>query len=179
MKFDNDIKGLLKGVLTGCGILCLVEVVIGIVFCAAGLFNMKMAPGPLIGVILGSVGGTAVAMLVFLWMTVSLQKSLDKAALGGAAVKKGVQTGYTQRLLVQGIWVVAAIMIPFINTVCGLIPLLFPKLSIYLLQITGKLNLTQKSQASPASQPAASPQQAEETVLKAAEEETGDKGGET
>jgi hypothetical protein len=40
-------------------------------------------------------------------------------------------------------WVAVAVFVPYINTVCGLIPLLFPKLAIYGLQITGKLNLTQ------------------------------------
>jgi len=144
MKFDADIKGLLKGVFTGCGILCAVEVAIGIVIYAVGLFGLKGTSSNIVGVVLGAAGGTAVACLVFLWMAASLQKSLNQAALGGAAVRKGVQTGYTRRLLAQGLWVIAAIFLPFINTICGLIPLLFPKLAIYILQITGKLNLTQK-----------------------------------
>ena len=76
-------------------------------------------------------------------MAVSLQKSLDEAASGGKAVKKGVQAGYNKRLLAQAAWVAVAVFVPYINTVCGLIPLLFPKLAIYGLQITGKLNLMQ------------------------------------
>ena len=152
MKLDSDIKGLVKGVFTGCGILCAIEIAVGIVMCAAGFFHEGSTPASIAGVIVGSLGGTAVAMLVFLWMAVSLQKSLDKAALGSAAVKRGVQAGYTQRLLAQGAWVVAAALVPFINTICGLVPLLFPKLAIYMLQVTGKLSLTQKSQTGQAAE---------------------------
>lgn len=161
MKLDSDIKGLLKGVFTGCVILCAAEAVLGIAACAAGLFGLQADAVSVSGVVLGSAGGTAVAMLVFWWMCVSLQKSLDRAALGGMDVKRGVQAGYTKRLLVQGIWVVIAALVPFINTVCGLIPLLFPKFAIYLLQITGKLALTQKTRISPAPETA---QEAEGTL---------------
>lgn len=145
MKLDSDIGGLLKGVLTGCVILCLLETIAGIVVYAAGVLGLEASPKNFIGVVLGSFGGTVVAMLVFLWMAVSLQKALNAAAADGKAVRKGVQTGYASRLLAQGVWVAAAIFIPYINTICGLIPLLFPKMAIYVLQITGKLNLTQKT----------------------------------
>lgn len=143
VRFDSDIKGLLKGVGIGCSILCAVEMAAGIVIYAAGFFHLKADPASIIGVILGSVLGTAVAVAVFWWMAASLQRSLDEAASGGKAVKKGVQAGYNKRLLAQAAWVAVAVFVPYINTVCGLIPLLFPKLAIYGLQITGKLNLTQ------------------------------------
>ena len=165
VRFDSDIKGLLKGVGIGCSILCAVEMAAGIVIYAAGFFHLKADPVSIIGVILGSVLGTAVAVAVFWWMAASLQRSLDESAWmaksvsrrtsasmamlwtwtasGGKAVKKGVQAGYNKRLLAQAAWVAVAVFVPYINTVCGLIPLLFPKLAIYGLQITGKLNLTQ------------------------------------
>lgn len=142
MKFDSDIKGLVKGVFIGCSILCAAETVIGIVIAAAGFFDFTADPKTIAGIVLGSAGGTAVAMGVFVWMAASLQKSLNEAALGGAHVKRGVQAGYTRRLLAQGVWIVIAVFAPFINTIFGLIPLLFPKLAIYGLQLTGKLNLT-------------------------------------
>lgn len=142
MKFDSDIGQLLKGVLRTSVILCLIECAAGIALHLAGLSGTKADALSIAGVVLGSAGGTAVAVLVFRWMCASLQKSLDDAARGGAAVKKGVQTGYAKRLLVQGVWAVAAIFAPFINTICGLIPLLFPKMSIYILQKTGKLGMT-------------------------------------
>lgn len=145
MKLDSDIRDLLKGVLRTSILFCAIECVLAAALYAAGAVGSGADEKSIAGVVIGAAGGTAVAVLVFWWMCVSLQKSLDKAAQGGAAVKKGVQTGYAQRMLVQGLWVVAAALAPFINTICGLVPLLFPKMAIYVLQKTGKLKLTQKT----------------------------------
>lgn len=154
MKLDSDIKQLVRGVSVGCAILCSAEVVIGIVLLAAGVFGLELSAMSVAGILLGAVGGSLVATLVFLWMAASLQKSLDDAAKSGKSVRRGVQAGYTQRLLAQGAWVVVAILVPFINTIAALIPLLFPKLAIYGLQTSGKLNLTQGTGTVPAAQPA-------------------------
>lgn len=144
MKFDSDVQGLLKGVVKTSLLLFAVEAAIGIVLCAAGLFHLEMTPLSVLGIVLGAAGGTAIAVFCFWWMCASLQKSLDAAAAGKAEVKRGVQAGYFKRLMVQGIWVAIAAFVPVINTISGLVPLLFPKMAIYLLQITGKLNLTQQ-----------------------------------
>ena len=55
VRFDSDIKGLLKGVEIGCSILCAVEMMAGIVIYAAGFFHLKADPVSIIGVILGAV----------------------------------------------------------------------------------------------------------------------------
>ena len=137
MHLDDDIKGLVKGVYVGCGILCVIEIVVGFLISLTGLYSFDAT------IIIGAVGGTLIGMICFIWMAVSLQRSLDAAQNGGAEVRRGVQKGYTQRMGLQGLWIVAAVFVPFINVISALVPLLFPKLAIFLLQITGKLNLTQ------------------------------------
>lgn len=163
MKLDSDIKGLVRGVSVGCAILCSAEVVIGIVLLSTGGFGLELSAMSVVGILLGAVGGSLVAALVFHWMAVSLQKSLDDAVKTGKTVQRGVQVGYTQRLFAQGAWVVVAILVPFINTIAALIPLLFPRLAIYGLQAMGKLNSTQVAAAAPASQAASAAAQQADT----------------
>ncbi|WP_051226373.1 ATP synthase subunit I [Butyrivibrio sp. MC2013] len=141
LHLDNDLKTFIKEVYIGSGILCVVEILALAAVSMTRIFKFDLT------VVLGAVGGTLVAMLVFAWMAMSLQKSLDMAASGETQVRKGVQLGYGKRLLAQGVWIVFAIYAPFINTISALIPLLFPKAAIYLLQITGKLSLTRQSGA--------------------------------
>ena len=139
MKFDKDIAVFAKDVSRVSVILCIVEIAVSVVLSVTGLFPFR------IGYILGSAGGTAVAILCFYWMAAQLQKALDQAQVVGTQVNRGVQAGYNKRLLLQGVWILLAIFVPFINVICGVIPLLFPKLSILILQKTGKLNLTQSA----------------------------------
>jgi hypothetical protein len=141
MHLDSDLKGFIKGVTIGCSLLCAAQIAISAGLSASGLIKFHFD----YTIITGTVGGTLVALGVFVWMMFSLQRALSAAENGGAEVRRGVQLGYGKRLLAQGVWIVAAIFLSQINTVCALIPLLFPKLAIYLLQITGKLNLTQPS----------------------------------
>ena len=138
MHLDDDIKGFVKGVYAGCGILCVIEIVVGYLISLFGLYSFDVK------IVIGAVGGTLVGMICFIWMAVSLQKSLNDAQNGGAEVRRSVQKSYTKRMGLQGLWIVASIFIPFINVVSALIPLLFPRMAIFMLQITGKLNLTQK-----------------------------------
>lgn len=137
MHLDDDIKGLVKGVFTCCAVLCVIEIVAGFLISLTGLYSFDVT------IVIGAVGGTLIGMICFIWMAQSLQKSLDAAQNGGAEVRRGVQKGYAQRMGLQGLWIVASVFAPFINVISALVPLLFPKLAIYVLQITGKLNLTQ------------------------------------
>ena len=89
MHLDDDIKGFVKGVFAGCGILCVIEIVVGFLISLTGLYSFDVT------IIIGAVGGTLVGMICFIWMAVSLQRSLDAAQNGGAEVRRGVQKGYT------------------------------------------------------------------------------------
>ena len=124
MHLDDDIKGLVKGVFACCGILCVIEIVVGFLISFTGLYAFDVT------IVIGAVGGTLIGMICFIWMAVSLQRSLNAAQNGGAEVRRGVQKGYTQRMGLQGLWIVASVFVPFINVISALIPLLFPLLSV-------------------------------------------------
>ena len=76
-------------------------------------------------VILGSIGGGAVAVLNFLWMGLMVQKAAARAD-DQDAVKTLVKGCYTQRMLFQMLWVIIAIIAPCFHYAAGIIPLLFP-----------------------------------------------------
>lgn len=88
-------------------------------------------------VILGGIGGGAVAVLNFLWMGLMVQKAAARAD-DQDAVKTLVKGSYTQRMLFQMVWVVIAIAAPCFHYVAGIIPLLFPGTGIKLTGILKK-----------------------------------------
>ena len=88
-------------------------------------------------VILGGLGGGAVAVLNFLWMGLMVQKAAARAD-DQDAVKTLVKGSYTQRMLFQMVWVVIAIAAPCFHYVAGIIPLLFPGTGIKLTGILKK-----------------------------------------
>ena len=82
-------------------------------------------------VILGGLGGGAVAVLNFLWMGLIVQKAAAKAG-DQDAVKTLVKGSYSQRMLFQMLWVIIAIAAPCFHYAAGIIPLLFPGTGIKL-----------------------------------------------
>ncbi len=146
MQLDKDVRDLAKGVTRGSSILCVIEILLIVLLSVAGLVTFRLT------MVLAAIGGTAVVVGCFWWMAVSLQKSLDEALSGGRAVKSGVMAGYGKRLGVQGLWVIVTVVVPYMLTgqmqtsviVCGLVPLLFARLSIYGIQITGKRRARRK-----------------------------------
>ncbi len=87
--------------------------------------------------ITGAVGGTLIAILNFTLMCLMIQNATgiqDQKLL-----KLKVQGSYNLRLLVQGVWIVAAFLSPWINVIAAAIPLLFPTFVIWYLQMSGKL----------------------------------------
>lgn len=88
-------------------------------------------------VIIGAVCGSAVGVLNFAIMCLTVQKAVgieDKKQM-----KAFIQGSYNGRLLLQAGWVVACYFIPFVHLIAGALPLLFPSVVIYFLQSRGKL----------------------------------------
>ena len=115
----------------GCGICAGVEIVGFIVLHLFGIVRFSYQ------IILGAAGGTLVAVLNFALMCLMVQNAAgiqDQKLL-----KAKVQGSYNLRILFQAAWVAAAFFIPFIHVIAAAIPLLFPTIVIYYLQITGRL----------------------------------------
>ena len=87
-------------------------------------------------VILGGLGGGAVAVLNFFLMGITVQKVVDTADEDLA--KSRMKASYTNRMLLQMAWVVAAIIAPCFHFVAGILPLLFPSIGIKVTGLAGK-----------------------------------------
>lgn len=84
--------------------------------------------------IFGTLLGCAVAILNFVLMGIILEKCVAKPK--GASGLMGV--GYVGRLLIIALAVIWAIKVDYLNYVCVIIPLIFPQISIFILNFIRK-----------------------------------------
>ena len=84
-------------------------------------------------VFLGGIGGGAVAVLNFFLMGLAVQKAASACDEGTARMK--LKASYSQRFLMQILWVILAIVAPCFHFVAGIAPLLFPGTGIKLMGI--------------------------------------------
>ena len=130
MKLQPESKKELKRILCGAAI-C--TAVMWVVFAALGLvgwvrFDLKL--------VLSSLVGDAVAVGNFAGICLMVQKVIDEQ--DEKRRKAQLQASYNIRMLIQAVWVIAAIAAPCFQPFAGILPLLFPRITIYYLQITGK-----------------------------------------
>ena len=83
-----------------------------------------------IKVIVGGLGGYLIAVGNFFWMAVSVQKVASIEDEDRARKTMGVS--YRYRTMIQFIWVILSIVVPFINPVAGIAPLFVPSIVIKL-----------------------------------------------
>lgn len=84
-------------------------------------------------VFLGGIGGGAVAVLNFFLMGLAVQKAASASDEGTARMK--LKASYSQRFLMQILWVILAIVVPCFHFVAGIAPLLFPGTGIKIMGI--------------------------------------------
>ena len=90
-------------------------------------------------VVLGVLGGVAIAVLNFTLLCLAIQKAADMVD-NKKAMKARMQLSYNIRLVMQAGWVVVAFLLrPTLNPIAAAIPLLFPTVIIFFLQKKGKL----------------------------------------
>jgi len=89
-------------------------------------------------ILLGGVGGGAVAVFNFFLMGLTVQKVA--ADTNPERARNRMKLSYTYRYLMQIAWIVIAIMVPCFNYISGIVPLLFPSLGIKLASIIFKKN---------------------------------------
>lgn len=88
-------------------------------------------------ILLGAVGGSAVAIANFTLLCLTVQKAANME--DQKLMKRRFQLSYNLRLLFQALWVLLCFLIPQIHLAAGALPVLFPNLTIYYLQVRGKL----------------------------------------
>lgn len=84
-------------------------------------------------VFLGGIGGGTVAVLNFFLMGLAVQKAASASDEGTARMK--LKASYSQRFLMQILWVILAIVAPCFHFVAGIAPLLFPGTGIKIMGI--------------------------------------------
>ena len=84
-------------------------------------------------VFLGGIGGGAVAVLNYFLMGLAVQKAASASDEGTARMK--LKASYSQRFLMQILWVILAIVAPCFHFVAGIAPLLFPGTGIKIMGI--------------------------------------------
>lgn len=132
MKFQPAVKKELLHIAIGTSAFSAVMLVVFGVLAAFGVVKFDYT------VLLGAVGGTAVAILNFALMCLTVQAATATDSEKQSRAK--MQMSYNFRLLGQAIWCILAFFLAFINPVAGILPLLFPRIVIYILQIAGKHN---------------------------------------
>ena len=75
-------------------------------------------------VFLGGAAGGIVAVLNFFFMGLAVQKAA--AATDEDAARMRIKASYSQRMMLQMLWVILAIVAPCFQFVAGIVPLLFP-----------------------------------------------------
>ena len=106
----------------------------------AGLFlasQFGIGSFDLLRILLGAAGGSAVAILNFTIMCLTVQGAVSFD--DQKKMKAFIQGSYNGRLALQALWVVVCILVPQIHILAGAVPLLFPNLVIFWLQARGRL----------------------------------------
>lgn len=87
-------------------------------------------------VILGGIGGGIIAALNFFLMGLTIQKVVSDTDEDRAKMR--MKSSYSQRMMMQMLWVIVAIVAPCFQFVAGIVPLLFPGIGIKILGIMKK-----------------------------------------
>ena len=114
----KETKHIAIGVLIGDVIMCLVFVILK-------RFDLS--------VVLGAVLGSVFAVGNIFYLGVSVKKALGK----GEGAQRYFRKTYFIRMLLHAACIAIAALVPQINTIAGIVPLFFPKLVIYAMQLLG------------------------------------------
>lgn len=87
-------------------------------------------------VFLGGICGGIIAVLNFFLMGLTVQKVA--ATENEDAARSRMKASYSQRMMIQMLWIVAAIVAPCFHFVAGIVPLLFPGMGIKIMGIIKK-----------------------------------------
>ena len=80
-------------------------------------------------VLLGGICGALVAVGCFFDLALCVQKVAAMES-GSASAELAFRRGYSRRMLVHGVWVIAAMKLSWLHPVASLVPLVFPRIMI-------------------------------------------------
>ena len=124
LKLQKAVKD--ETVFVALGSIILSVIMVIVFFVLHGVFPEKVPMD--LPVIIGAVGGCAVAIGNFFLMAVTVQKVAGIENYDQAY--RSMQVSYRYRTFLQLIWCVLTMVLGFINPVAGMLPLLWPSLLI-------------------------------------------------
>lgn len=113
--------------ITGVGV-----ILMWIVFVVLHIFMPEKVPLDYTVFLGGAVGGI-VAVLNFFLMGLAVQKAAS--ATDEDTARMNIKASYSQRMMLQMLWVILAIVVPCFQFVAGIVPLLFPGTGIKIVGI--------------------------------------------
>ena len=102
-----------------------------IVYAAMGRFSLA--------VVLGGLIGALYAVLNFLLLGMTVQKVADMREENEELARMQMKSSYNMRMVIMILLIVVAFALPFVDGLACMIPMLFPRLTIFVLQLTGKI----------------------------------------
>ncbi len=108
---------------------------IGVAVMLAVFALMGRMSGP---VALSGILGGVIAVVNFLFLGVTVQRVAAQAE--EARGRKIMQFSYNIRMLLMLVWIILAVTFPVFNWVAAALPLLFPRITIAVMQLTGYYN---------------------------------------
>ena len=102
-----------------------------IVYAAMGRFSLA--------VVLGGLIGALYAVLNFLLLGMTVQKVAEMREGNEELARMQMKSSYNMRMVIMILLIVVAFALPFVDGLACMIPMLFPRLTILVLQLTGKI----------------------------------------
>lgn len=102
-----------------------------VVYAALGRFSLA--------VVLGGLIGALYAVLNFLLLGMTVQKVAEMRKGNEELARMQMKSSYNMRMVIMILLIVVAFALPFVDGLACMIPMLFPRLTILVLQLTGKI----------------------------------------
>lgn len=102
-----------------------------VVYAALGRFSLA--------VVLGGLIGALYAVLNFLLLGMTVQKVSEMREGNEELARMQMKSSYNMRMVIMILLIVVAFALPFVDGLACMIPMLFPRLTILVLQLTGKI----------------------------------------
>ena len=102
-----------------------------VVYAAMGRFSLA--------VVLGGLIGSLYAVINFLLLGMTVQKVAEMREGNEELARMQMKSSYNMRMVIMILLIVVAFALPFVDGLACMIPMLFPRLTIFVLQLTGKI----------------------------------------
>ena len=102
-----------------------------VVYAAMGRFSLA--------VVLGGLIGSLYAVINFLLLGMTVQKVAEMREGNEELARMQMKSSYDMRMVIMILLIVVAFALPFVDGLACMIPMLFPRLTILVLQLTGKI----------------------------------------